>query len=137
MVITFIKNNFLSICRYVVVGAGVYGIEYLLYLAFVLNLGVLPLYANASAKIVAGLTGYFFHRIYTFKKGFKGGLSKDLAKYMAVLLVNIPLFSLIFVAIAWVGLDFKITKLIADVFCVAIAYLQTKFLVFGMAENKQ
>lgn len=137
MLVKFVKDNFLSICRYVLVGAGVYGVEYILYLLAVLSFSVAPLYANAVVKIIAGLFGYFFHRIYTFKKDFKDGFVKDLSKYVAVLIVNIPLFSLIFSAIAWLELDFKITKIIADIFCILIAYLQTKFLVFGVVENKK
>lgn len=127
----FLRNNFLSMCRYVVVGILVYGIEYCSYLLLIAYCSVAPLYANAIAKIIAGLLAYFFHRIYTFKKSFSEGLYKDFVKYVVVLLINLPLFGVIFYLVNLGGLDYKITKVIADVFCIAIAYLQTRFFVFN------
>jgi putative flippase GtrA len=129
--IDFFRSNFLSMCRYIVVGIFVYGVEYISYLSLILYCSVAPLYANAAAKIIAGFIAYFFHRIYTFQKSFYEGLYKDLVKYVAVLLFNVPLFSVIFYAVNLFGLDYKVTKIIADIFCIAIAYLQTRFLVFN------
>lgn len=133
VIVNFLHNNFSSMCRYVVVGVLVYGVEYGSYLLLILCCSVAPLYANAVAKIAAGFVAYFFHRIYTFKKSFSDGLYKDLAKYVALLLVNVPLFSVIFYAVNLIGMDYKITKIIADVFCISIAYLQTRFLVFNVS----
>lgn len=131
----FLRNNFLSILRYIAVGTFVYVIEYCCYLLLILYLSAAPLYANAIAKVIAGFFAYFFHRIYTFKKNFYEGLYKDFAKYVAVLLINIPLFSFIFYLVNLIGLDYKITKIIADIFCIAIAYLQTRFFVFNISKK--
>lgn len=130
-IIDFLRNNFASLGRYGIVGIFIYGIEYTSYLLLILGCSAIPLYANAAAKIIAGLMGYLLHRVYTFKKSFRDGLYKDFVKYVAVLLINIPLFSLIFYGISLAGLDYKITKILADVICIAIAYLQTRFLVFN------
>lgn len=122
-------------CRYIVVGIFVYGIEYFCYLLLILYFYFSPLFANATAKVVAGLVAYFFHRVYTFRKNFYEDLYMDFAKYVVVLLINIPLFGLIFYAVNLIGLDYKITKIIADIFCIFIAYVQARFLVFNV-QNK-
>lgn len=130
VLIRFIKNNVGSMSRYFMVGVVVYGVEYVVYLLLVLQFSILPLYANGEAKVVAGLIAYFLHRMHTFQKEFDDGIYRDFVKYLSVLIVNIPLFGFVFYVISLIGLDFKITKVMADVFCICIAYLQARFFVF-------
>jgi putative flippase GtrA len=79
--VDFFRNNFLSMCRYVLVGSFIYGVEYCGYVLLIVCCSAVPLYANAAAKIIAGLIAYIFHRVYTFKKSFSEGLYNDFVKY--------------------------------------------------------
>lgn len=119
--------------RYLLVGLVVYAIEYSVYLGLVLHAWLSPLFANAIAKVIAGLSGYFLHRLYTFGKPFHDGLLVDFCKYAAILLINIPLFGGIFYLVSLVVANFIGVKVIADILCVVIAYLQTRFIVFRYA----
>jgi putative flippase GtrA len=134
-ILTLVKDNVASLFRYLTVGLIVYGVEYFLYLILVGTVLVSPLYANAQAKVVAGLLAYILHRVHSFKKDFHDGLLRDLAKYIGVLAINIPLFGAVFYAVSLVSLDYKTTKLIADVFCIGIAYLQARLIIFNQSSR--
>lgn len=131
----FLRQNWKSIGRYLVVGLCVYAIEYGVYLGLVLNNWLSPIVANAAAKVIAGLSGYFLHRLYTFGKPFYDGLVADFCRYVAILLINIPLFAGIFYLVSLLIPNFIWVKIVSDVFCIAIAYLQTRFFVFRYASN--
>lgn len=128
--IDFIKNNLAQLIRYGFVGGLVYGIEYALYLLFIYQCAVMPIYANATAKVAAGVIAYFLHRKLTFRKKTSADLHSDFVKYAACLLINIPLFGIIFYLVSLVGMNIILTKVLADVICIMVAYIQTKYLVF-------
>lgn len=135
MLVKFLRQNWKSMGRYLLVGLCVYAIEYLVYLGLVFNEWLSPLFANAVAKVIAGLVGYFMHRLYTFGKPFYDGLATDFWRYAAILLINIPLFGGIFYLVSLLVTNILWIKVIADILCIAIAYLQTRFIVFRYVSN--
>ena len=128
--ISFIKGNFIQLIRYGLVGGLIYAIEYALYLLCIYKFVVEPVYSNALAKVIAGIVAYFLHRHFTFRKKTNDDVHSDLVKYMTCLLINVPLFGLIFYLISLAGMNIILTKVVADITCIMIAYLQTKYLVF-------
>jgi putative flippase GtrA len=126
----FFRQNWKSMWRYLLVGLCVYAIEYGVYVGLIFIEWLTPIVANTTAKIIAGLAGYFLHRLYTFGKPFLDGLLADFGKYVAILLINVPLFAGVFYLVSLVTTNLILIKVVADIFCVLIAYLQTRFLVF-------
>lgn len=121
--------------RYLVVGLCIYAIEYIVYLGLVFNNWLSPIVANAAAKVIAGLSGYFMHRLYTFGKPFYDGLVADFCRYVVILLINLPLFAGIFYLVSLLIANFIWGKIVSDMFCIVIAYVQTRFFVFRFGSN--
>jgi putative flippase GtrA len=127
----FVKSHIKTLFKYVLVGLFVYLVDYLTYLGACNYLGFLPIYANIIAKIVGASVAFFLHRSFTFKQQNVGAIKAEFFRYAGCVLVNIPLFSIVFFLVSLVGLDYRVTKIIADVFSVLISYLQAKFFVFN------
>jgi len=134
-IITFLKSHVATLIRYGLVGIVIYAIEYLVYLTLIFGLAVIPVYSNMAAKVVAGLIGYFLHRKFTFQKQSSHDVHSDLLKYVICLAINIPVAGIVFYSVSLLGYGLNVTKIIADVICILIAYLQSRYLVFKPAVN--
>jgi putative flippase GtrA len=91
----------------------------------------LPIYANVIAKVVGAAVAFILHRSFTFRQQKTESVRREFIRYAGCVLVNIPLFSMVFYFVSLAALDYRVTKIIADIFSVLISYLQTKFLVFN------
>jgi len=129
--LVFVKSHIKTLFKYALVGFFVYLVDYLTYLSICNYLHFLPIYANVIAKVVGAAVAFILHRSFTFRQQKTESVRREFIRYAGCVLVNIPLFSMVFYFVSLAALDYRVTKIIADIFSVLISYLQTKFLVFN------
>jgi putative flippase GtrA len=89
-----------------------------------------PVSANILGKLAAGIFAFFCHKHFTFRVGC-GSTSSQATRYFTLLALNIPLSSSILaLELAWVN-DATVAKIIADIVCLALTYLISKYFVFN------
>lgn len=90
-----------------------------------------PVLANILGKLAAGVFAFFCHKRFTFRVGGGRGTAGQAARYFTLLALNIPLSSsLLALQLVWIN-DTAAAKIIADIVCVALTYLLSKYLVFS------
>jgi len=138
------KQEFL---RYVLVQVVAYGLDMGSFLLLVGGAG--PLLANVIAKVLAGTFAFFAHRHITFRLiaepagqsqtgRVQSGPSqtghnqpgRQAVRYAMLLAANIPLASLLLLAVLVLVPVPVIAKFIADVICVGLTYWLSRHLVF-------
>jgi putative flippase GtrA len=120
--------------RYVAVQIVAYGIDMGVFLLLASGLALHPLAANVVAKLLAGAFAFVVHRRLTFAVHGKGGGRAQLVKYAALLALNIPAASVVLaLLLPWVQ-PAAAAKFLADVLCVAVTFLASRYLVFRVPE---
>ncbi|MDQ3524005.1 MAG: GtrA family protein [Chloroflexota bacterium] len=115
--------------RYVAIQLVAYVLDMGSFLVLIGTVGDHPVWANIASKIVAGTFAFFGHRRFTFALDRRAAPS-EVTKYVLLLLANIPMTSLVLVALLhWTDVV-TLAKFLADVSCVGITFLVAKFLVF-------
>lgn len=89
-----------------------------------------PIMANLGGKIAAGSFAFVAHRHVTFRSAGSGSMVGQGVRYLALLLLNIPLSSGVLAVVLMVVSNAIIGKLISDVICVAFTYWVSKSHVF-------
>lgn len=115
--------------RYVAIQLMAYVLDMGSFLVLIGNIGDHPVWANIASKIVAGTFAFFGHRRFTFVLGTRTAPS-EVAKYVLLVLANIPMTSLVLVALLYWTDVVALAKFFADVSCVGITFLLAKFVVF-------
>ncbi len=116
--------------RYVAVQVLAYAIDYGSFVAFVF-LGLTPVPANFIAKLLAGAVAFHLHRRFTFGVEYdRAELRRQALRYVALLLLNAPLTSLLLLGVLTIVDEPLVAKLLSDVAAVAITYVLTKTVVF-------
>ncbi len=115
--------------RYVGVQILAYGIDMGGFLA-ILALGGEPLLANVIAKLAAGGFAFLAHRRLTFAVHQSSAAGGQLLRYSLLLALNVPLATgLLALLLPWIAVP-AAAKFIADVVCVGLTFLASRWLVF-------
>ena len=123
---TFVRYTVIQIVAYVIDMGG--------FLLLLYTQLLTPVPANILGKLAAGIFAFFFHKHFTFRIGFGPGTAGHAARYFALLTLNIPLSSFVLVLqLAWIN-DPSVAKIVADVICIALTYLTSKYFVFTKTE---
>jgi len=100
-------------------------------------LGLGPVWANVPAKLLAGAFAFVAHRRVTFRVHGQAGAGSQLLRYGLLLALNVPLSSgLLALLLPWIGPP-ALAKLVADVICVALTFVASRYLVFRAAPGKE
>ncbi len=123
-----------SLVIYVVVGLGVVAVDYAVFLVLT-ALSVVPLVANAAAKVTSATVGFFGHSYLSFAGNKALSPVQQVFRYLVLLLLNMALTSLV-IAVA-LGLDWaKLhAKLLADAVAFVVAYLFSRYFVYRRTPN--
>ncbi len=120
-----------SIIIYVVIMGAGYAIDMGLFLVLLNLIGMELVLANISSKGVSAVFSFFAHRAYTFPQADRNAKARQITMYALVVAVNIPLATAILaLLVKWIEQP-ALAKFIADLLCVGISYLQTRYLVFS------
>ena len=121
--------------RYLGVQVVAYGIDMGVFLLLTGLLATGPLWANVAAKIAAGAFAFVAHRRITFQTHGQPGSMAELLKYSLLLAANVPASS----GLLWLLLPYlhppALAKLAADVGCVALTFLLSRYVVFRRVEK--
>lgn len=108
-----------------------YAIDMGFFLVFIHSMALDPIWANVSSKLISACFSFSAHRNFTFSGADPDAKFSQALKYFLLLGLNVPLSTLILaVLMKWIVLP-ALAKFIADVLCVGISFLQTKYLVFS------
>lgn len=127
----------MEFARYLVAGALTYALDFSVFLILTDLAGTAPVYANVVAKLAGGVFSFFSHRMFTFGIRESAGSRRQAVRYFAALAVNVPLFAAVFVAVHAVLRHDLATKVVSDILCIAIAYLEMKFMVFRKGAGRR
>lgn len=127
----FVKSHMKTLFKYVLVGFFVYLVDYLTYLGLCNYLSFYPIYSNVFAKIVGAAFAFILHRSFTFREQKAESIKGEFIRYASCVMVNIPLFGMVFYVVSLAAFDYRITKIIADIISILISYVQARFLVFN------
>lgn len=120
--------------RYVAIQVVAYGLDMGTFLVLINIFGDHPVWANVASKMGAGTFAFFAHRQITFALHGRGA-PVEVVKYIALLLTNVPMTSVVLVVLLrWID-DVVLAKFIADVSCVGITFLLAKFFVFKQPDT--
>ena len=120
-----------SIFVYVSIQACAYVIDMGFFLVFVHSMTIDSIWANVSSKLISACFSFTAHRNLTFSGADRNAKFSQALKYFLLLGLNVPLSTLILsVLMKWIELP-AMAKFVADVLCVGISFLQTKYLVFS------
>jgi putative flippase GtrA len=124
-----------QLSRYLGVQVVAYGIDMGVFLLLTALLSTGPLWANVAAKIAAGAFAFVAHRRVTFRTHGQTGSMTELLKYSLLLAANVPASS----GLLWLLLPVlqppALAKLVADVGCVALTFLLSRYVVFRRADK--
>lgn len=94
-----------------------------------INLGVI--YANILSKISAGFFAFFIQRKFTFKVNTNEKIGKQASLYFIFLFINIPIASVMLFLTVQLFSESIVAKFFADILCLGISYLLSKFFIFS------
>ncbi len=122
--------------RYIGVQLVAYGIDMGGFL-LVMLLGGGPLLANVAAKLAAGGVAFLAHRRLTFAVHGQPGAGAQLLKYTMLLVLNVPLATgALAVLLPWIAPP-ALAKFLADVVCVGLTFLASRWLVFRPSPGRE
>ena len=123
-----------SVVTYVLVGLGVVAVDYATFV-FLTGLTVTPVPANALAKLVSATVGFFGHGALSFAGAKAHSPVQQLLRYVALLLLNMALTSLLIslaLSLGWGKLPAKLT---ADATAFVVAYFFSQYFVYKRRPN--
>lgn len=119
--------------RYAVIQILAYGLDMGGFLLLLHAQLLTPVLANAFGKLAAGILAFFCHKHFTFRVGGGPGTAGQAARYFTLLAFNTPLSSSVLaLQLVWIN-NPVIAKVIADIVCVGVTYLLSKYFVFTKA----
>ena len=89
-----------------------------------------PISANVLGKLIACAVAFVAHRNLTFRVNHKENKKKQAFRYVALCMFNIPLSSIVLMAILSALPHVGLAKIIADAFCFILNYWLNKVFVF-------
>lgn len=118
---------------YVIFQIVAYGLDFGTFylLAKVLDLNLVC--SNVLGKLVAGAFAFAAHRYVTFFSEVREGIVFQALKYIAALVANSVVGSLLLVLINQFVPSISVSKLISDVIAVLLSYILSKFVIFRPA----
>ena len=120
----------MTIVRYTAIQFLAYGIDMSTFF-FALSIEAIgPISANVIAKIIAGFFAFIAHRNFTFLSANNVSPRGQAIKYFLLLGLNIPVASVILIFLLMFFSEPVLAKFIADVICVGLTYLFSKYVVF-------
>ena len=120
--------------RYLTVQVAAYGLDMGLFLILFMSFVIDPLFANVLSKIMAGGFAFIAHRSFTFDVVVAGEVRGQALRYLALLLLNIPLSALVLSFLLWI-IPFPVAaKFVSDVILVFLTYWFSKQLVFSTVD---
>lgn len=120
----------MTFVRYVSIQLLAYGIDMGVFLLILQTGLAAPIWANALAKLAAGLFAFILHRYFTFRAAESGAIRHQAVRYFVLLALNIPVASVILVLLLLWITEPVAAKFIADIICVALTYAVSKRFVF-------
>ena len=131
MASTQLKSLQTQAVRYIAVGLGVVGIDYLTFVVFLHFFPSSYIAANALGKIGGAISGFVFHKHYTFAGQQEKSTSRQFFLYIALSIGNMFLSSiLIYVGVERLRLNELIAKIITDGIVIACSFIINRLLVF-------
>ncbi|MDE2422946.1 MAG: GtrA family protein [Betaproteobacteria bacterium] len=121
----------MTFLRYIVIQLLAYGIDMGMFWLMLFVAMIEPVGANVVAKLLAGIFAFVSHRHVTFRVA--GGVNAQVQaiRYFVLLAMNLPFASVILALLLhWISGPF-VAKFIADVICVGLTYLLSKYFVFA------
>lgn len=115
------------------ISAIAYGIDMgaFLLLINVADIGLVT--SNVLGKMLSAVFSFSAHRRFTFPQVDKSKRLDQMMKYSLLVGLNIPIATAILALLnQWISPP-ALAKFIADLLCVVLSYLQTKYLVFSKA----
>lgn len=123
--------------RYVGVQLLAYVIDMSVFLLGTGVAGLAPLPANVVAKLAAGTFAFIAHRRITFRVHGQRGTAGQAWKYVALLLLNIPMTSAVLALLLPVLAPPALAKFVSDVACMAVTFVLSRYLVFTVPSPKE
>ena len=136
MVLRKLHSLFPQIARYGIVGAIVYGVDFLTFTLLLYLLTDQYLWANFAAKLAGALTGFLLHRNFTFKGAHKYGPARQFASYSLLLGSNILVVNaLLYLGVEQLQLPETIAKVASDVIVIAISFIISRMFIFKQSDS--
>lgn len=116
-----------QIARYLLTGAGLYLVDFLVFVALALGLHVHVALSQFVARATGAIVGFVAHRQYTFRENRERpawGLAWQGGGYLAVSILTLFLSPVLIMVTMWITSGHKIgAKLLAEPLLILIAYL--------------
>ncbi len=123
----------MTVVRYTAIQFLAYGIDMITFFLVLSMEAVDPIFANVMAKLIAGFFAFIAHRNFTFLAANNVSPRGQAIKYFLLLGFNIPLSSAILVFLLIFFPEPVLAKFIADVICVGLTYLFSKYVIFKIS----
>ena len=120
--------------RYLMVGCLIYSVDILLFSGILSILGDKQYFiANAIAKTLAAIFGFFLHKKFTFSGDHQLGARRQFMMYIGLFLFNIVLSSaLIFLLVGFMLLPPLQSRIATDVVVTITAFISSQKIIFRL-----
>lgn len=115
--------------RYISIAGIAYFIDLGGFILF-LKIGLSPVAANISVKIIAALFGFYMHRTFTFGIEGKDGATFHAIKYFGLAFIYTPLSTAVLFALLYIIPSPALAKIVSDVALFVATYFVTTNFIF-------